>query len=91
MSANLSTGRNRRRLAHKGLRKRKNGLVRKNGNVAHVNVELTWGPDARQADALVPLEVIPDSGTEKVRAKLTENQRRDLRIAFVGSKTLTGR
>src|SRR5260370_901578 len=51
---------------------------------ARVDIKVTLGPDAAQFGLLISGEVRPNGRAEEVRTKLTDDQRRNLRIAVFG-------
>lgn len=55
------------------------------GKKPRINVELAWGPNPREGDTLIPQRHTHDATTRKVRANFSEDERRDLRIAFMRS------
>ena len=47
---------------------------------AHLDIKLGWGPNGNQLNAFVPLKSRPNGRTKQVRAKLTNGERRNLRV-----------
>ena len=51
------------------------------GQKGNLKKRLSYGPEGAQVDSFVALEVSPNGGTKQVRAKMTDYERRNLRIA----------
>ena len=56
------------------------GFSPNDGQESCVNIKLSWGPNARKINAAVSAEIGPNTRPEQVRAKLTDQERRNLRV-----------
>jgi len=54
------------------------------GKLGRINVRISAGPDLSEVDSLIPVKV-DDRRVKQVRAKVTDDQRRNAHIAIFGA------